>query len=155
MEFIQKWLLDKPWEHRYIIVILLVILWIITYLINRMGPYVERQILIYSFDKKQILTKENVKKNLGNFPLILDVRSREEYMKCHLPDSINMEYSTIISNPEILNTNNVLMDEHSPVFIYCRSGRRALIVANYLIHELGHRRDKIFISLENCSDLVN
>jgi len=55
-------------------------------------------------------------------PLILDVRSQQEYQQGHIEGAINISY-------DLLAENSGLIDGHKnqEVIIYCRSGRRAQV----------------------------
>lgn len=52
-------------------------------------------------------------------PLIVDVRTNEEFLAGHLPNSINIPYDEIDRLPSIAK------DKTQPIFLYCRSGRRS------------------------------
>lgn len=58
--------------------------------------------------------------NLNPSELILDVRTREEFLEGHVPGAVN------ISHDEIALRVAELF-KYSKIFIYCRSGRRAQI----------------------------
>ena len=53
-------------------------------------------------------------------PLILDVRSAQEYQQGHIKGAINISY-------DLLAANSQLIDAHKgkPMIVYCRSGKRA------------------------------
>lgn len=76
-----------------------------------------------SKNKYQIIlpnkAKRLIKKNY--FKKIIDVRSIDEYSKGHYPDSINIPYNKIVKK----------YNNKEPLLIYCRSGRRAKIAAQY------------------------
>ncbi len=65
-------------------------------------------------------------------PLIIDVRSNEEFIEGHLPQAIN------IPHHNISRLATFAKDKTQPIFIYCRSGRRAGI-AEDTIAELGYK----------------
>ncbi|MBT8449909.1 MAG: rhodanese-like domain-containing protein [Gammaproteobacteria bacterium] len=58
--------------------------------------------------------------------LILDVRSPREYQSGYIPGAENIEFSDI-------NTIRKRLKKGQPVILYCRSGRRAGIVAEQLL----------------------
>lgn len=60
-------------------------------------------------------------------PVILDVRSPEEYAEGHIPGAINVPYDQIAANLDSLET--FLTAE---VVVYCRTGRRAGVAENAL-----------------------
>ena len=53
-------------------------------------------------------------------PLILDVRSKQEYEQGHVQGAINIAYDQLQQRISLLNGK-----QHQPLIIYCRSGRRA------------------------------
>lgn len=55
------------------------------------------------------------------FKTIIDVRSKKEYSQGHYPKASNLPYDQI----------NNKFNNSKPVLIYCRSGRRAKIAAQY------------------------
>ncbi|WP_299019299.1 rhodanese-like domain-containing protein [uncultured Photobacterium sp.] len=65
-------------------------------------------------------------------PLIIDVRTNEEFITGHLPQAIN------IPHQDISKLTTFAKDKTQPIFIYCRSGRRSEIAEN-AIAELGYK----------------
>ena len=59
-------------------------------------------------------------------PVILDVRSAEEFAQGHIPGAINISYEALSKN-QLLNAY-----KEQDIVIYCRSGRRALIASKVL-----------------------
>jgi len=53
-------------------------------------------------------------------PIILDVRSHQEYQTGHITKAVNIPYDQLTMNADWLHDN-----QHKEVIIYCRSGRRA------------------------------
>ncbi|MGR5065289.1 rhodanese-like domain-containing protein [Photobacterium sp. DNB22_13_2] len=66
-------------------------------------------------------------------PMIIDVRSHEEFIEGHLPSAINIPYEQI----ELLTT--FAPDKSQSLFIYCRSGRRSGI-AEEALYKLGYSK---------------
>ena len=64
-------------------------------------------------------------------PLIIDVRTHDEFIEGHLPGAINIPYQQI----ELLTT--FAPDKSQSLFIYCRSGRRSGI-AETALNKLGY-----------------
>ena len=60
-------------------------------------------------------------------PLILDVRSEEEYLEGHIPGAVLIPHSQLAERVEELSAY-----KDQPVYVYCRSGRRAGIAEEYL-----------------------
>jgi len=70
----------------------------------------------------QVITSADLVQRLetADAPVILDVRSPEEYAEGHIPGAINVPYDQIPANLDSLES--FLSDE---VVVYCRTGRRA------------------------------
>jgi len=60
-------------------------------------------------------------------PLILDVRSTQEYQQGHIQGAINIPYDQLQHNSAQLNQY-----KNHPIVVYCRSGRRAQIAYQVL-----------------------
>lgn len=58
----------------------------------------------------------------GSPPVILDVRTREEFRDGHIPGAINIPYDELATRLAELS-----VAESQEVVVYCRSGRRARI----------------------------
>ncbi|MBV6624833.1 MAG: rhodanese-like domain-containing protein [Rivularia sp. (in: Bacteria)] len=61
-------------------------------------------------------------------PVILDVRTREEYSRGHIPGAINIEYGEL---PSRINEINSLSNQK--IVVYCERGVRANIAEETLI----------------------
>jgi rhodanese-related sulfurtransferase len=61
-------------------------------------------------------------------PVILDVRSPEEYAEGHIPGAINIAYDQLAANLDSLES--FLTAE---IVVYCRTGRRAGVAENVLL----------------------
>ena len=68
----------------------------------------------------------------GMPPMILDVRSPEEYAEGHIPGAINIPYADLEQRASELG-----IDPSEELVVYCRTGRRAAI-AEATLHELGY-----------------
>lgn len=55
-------------------------------------------------------------------PIILDVRSQQEYQQGHIEGAINIAYDQLGSQSELLKDY-----KQQPIVVYCRSGRRAQV----------------------------
>ena len=60
---------------------------------------------------------------------ILDVRTRGEFLKGHLPNAINIDIKSNTFN----ETARTLLDVDRPVALYCQSGKRSRIAAGILL----------------------
>ena len=67
-------------------------------------------------------------------PIILDVRSVEEYEAGHIPGAVNVPYDQIAASLDSLESFRA-----GEVVVYCRTGRRAGIAENVL-REAGFTR---------------
>lgn len=70
---------------------------------------------------KEILEREDV--------LLLDVRTEEEYVTGHIPNS------TLIPLDELEERLNELKQKDKMIIVYCKSGRRSVIACEILIKE--------------------
>ena len=61
-------------------------------------------------------------------PVILDVRSPEEYAEGHIPGAINIPHTDVAAQMSTIQTY-----KDKPVVVYCRSGYRAGKAADILI----------------------
>ncbi len=68
--------------------------------------------------KRRITAKENF--------ILLDVRSKEEFEKGHLPNAINIYVG------ELPGKFNEIPKDHRPLTVFCSTGRRATIAASLL-----------------------
>ena len=60
-------------------------------------------------------------------PLIIDVRSAEEYQQSHIPGAINLPHNTFSELPEHLK-----LAKNDELVVYCESGKRAATVIKTL-----------------------
>lgn len=65
--------------------------------------------------------------------LLVDVRTPQEYAAGHIPGSINIPLD------RILDIKNVIGDKNTPLYVYCRSGRRSSQAAAEL-EKAGYRQ---------------
>jgi len=55
-------------------------------------------------------------------PLLLDVRSKQEYQQGHINGAINISYDLLAEKSGLIDA-----DKDQEIIIYCRSGRRAQV----------------------------
>jgi rhodanese-related sulfurtransferase len=60
-------------------------------------------------------------------PLILDVRSQQEYQHGHIEGAVNISYDQLETQSALLNDY-----KQQPIIVYCRSGRRAQVAYQIL-----------------------
>lgn len=82
-------------------------------------------------------------------PILLDVRTAQEYEKGHLEGSIHIPYDRI--SKEI---GKVVKDKKQKIHLYCRSGRRSKI-AKQALQEMGYTNILDLGSMENASRVLN
>lgn len=58
--------------------------------------------------------------------ILLDVRSREEYVQRHIAGSVNVPLDSLV------NINSVITDKNVPIFIHCHSGARSAAAVSFL-----------------------
>jgi rhodanese-related sulfurtransferase len=77
----------------------------------------------------QVITSADLVKRLEgeDVPVILDVRSPEEYAEGHIPGAINVPYDQIAANLDSLESYMT-----AEIVVYCRTGRRAGVAENAL-----------------------
>lgn len=120
-------------------------------------PYLkdtQRQLKEKSKHGKHYLNLEDIEKRTNMFDIILDVRSKEEYEKGHVKNSINIDFKDILENGNsILNKKGI--DKDKTILVYCKSGRRASIVVNHLLDELVYDSRNIYLTSESHEKLNN
>ncbi|PSW15161.1 rhodanese-like domain-containing protein [Photobacterium sanctipauli] len=62
-------------------------------------------------------------------PLIIDVRTNDEFLAGHLPNAINIPYD------QIERLTNIAEDKSQAIFLYCRSGRRSAIAEQAVLKQ--------------------
>ncbi len=60
---------------------------------------------------------------------VVDVRTDSEFMKGHIPNSINID----INEHNFSDNCRSQLDDHHPIAIYCHSGKRSHIAAGILV----------------------
>lgn len=65
-------------------------------------------------------------------PLLLDVRTPEEFAEGHIPGAVLLPYDQLAAR-----WKEAGLDPSQPIVVYCRSGRRAGIAERQLVAELG------------------
>lgn len=77
----------------------------------------------------QVITSAELVERLEgeDVPVILDVRSSEEYVAGHIPGAINVPYDEVAANLDSLEAYLT-----AEIVVYCRTGRRAGVAENVL-----------------------
>ena len=92
--------------------------------------------LTHTASSRQAITSAELVERLEgeDVPVILDVRSPEEYAEGHIPGAINVPYDQIAANLDSLESFQT-----AEIVVYCRTGRRAGVAENVL-REAGFTR---------------
>ncbi len=67
-------------------------------------------------------------------PLVIDVRTAEEYQRAHIRQAVNIPYDRIAMQIAALAP-----DQNARIVLYCRSGRRSGI-AEQTLRQLGYKQ---------------
>ena len=62
--------------------------------------------------------------------ILLDVRTREEYIQNHIPGSTLIPLNLLESE-----ASQTLLDTQAPIFVYCRSGVRSRVAVEMLLKQ--------------------
>lgn len=79
----------------------------------------------------------------GEHPVVVDVRSEEEYNRGHWPGSVNLPLNLMAIKARLL-------DREQPYVFYCDTGRRSR-AATHLLHRLGYQ----VTALSDCGALFS
>lgn len=81
-------------------------------------------------DNVQQLDATEFNKMIANGQVqLVDVRTSEEYAAGHIGYAINID----VQQPDFTQMATARLDKASPVYIYCRSGRRSATAAKLLV----------------------
>ncbi|BES63699.1 rhodanese-like domain-containing protein [Gottschalkiaceae bacterium SANA] len=88
---------------------------------------------VYFTRKFKHLSPEEAKERLDREKIfLLDVRTPGEYKKSHLPKA------HLIPFPELRKKRNELPDQEKTIFVYCKSGSRAMRACVHLV-KMGYK----------------
>ena len=79
------------------------------------------------------LTSQEVKKSIGKFDLILDVRTQDEWNDGHYPSAIHIPIDRLDKK-----FSKIYPDKNFHILIYCKSGNRAS-KAQSILDGLGYK----------------
>lgn len=83
----------------------------------------------------KLLSQSEFKKAIQtNDILLIDVRTREEFVEGHIQNALNIDYNGVNFEQEIAK-----LDKTKAVYLYCHSGRRSAKAASKL-NELGFKK---------------
>ena len=80
-------------------------------------------------------------------PIIIDVRTPEEFVSGHVESAINIEWQDITLVENITNKDN-------QIFLYCRSGNRSQKATDILI-DIGYKDVINLGSVKEASEFLN
>ncbi len=86
---------------------------------------------IFDFFKRADIDRGVEEYRAQNGGVLLDVRTQEEYLQGHIPDSRNLDVQEIQKAPSLWPDRNV------PLFVYCRSGARSGQAA-FMLKNMGY-----------------
>lgn len=64
----------------------------------------------------------------SNNPVVVDVRTPEEFAEGHLPGALNIDFKS----DDFLSSAESALEKKRTVYVYCRSGRRSAAAASLL-----------------------
>ncbi len=84
-----------------------------------------------SSENPQKISAEDAKSMISEFPesIIVDVRTKDEYLEKHIPGAILLPLDSIEKEAE-----TILVDKSGTYFVYCRSGSRSSSAAKILVN---------------------
>lgn len=77
--------------------------------------------------------------------VLIDVRTEEEYKEKHLDKAINISYENIVESL----TENEKITKNTPIIVYCKSGGRSSVAADFLIKN-GYKEVYDLGAISNC-----
>ncbi len=82
-----------------------------------------------SADSDAVITSAELMSRINDksAPVILDVRSEQEFQSGHVPGAVNVPFG---DHPQLLSSLGLA--QNSEVVVYCESGRRAGKMENYM-----------------------
>ena len=103
----------------------------------------------------QYLSLNEISERPDIFDKIIDVRSIEEYNKGHVTNSIHIDYKEVVSNQKNDFLKNHNINSKDTILLYCKTGRRASLVATHMIEKLNYNKKNIYITNASYKDLEN
>ena len=96
-------------------------------------PFLVKSRTLYNLKKRFFIVNFNadkLRKKLGrtDTPVIVDVRSKREYLQAHIPGAIHLSFWQMLFRYKML-----LKFRESTIVVYCEHGPRAVIAMNVLL----------------------
>lgn len=101
----------------------------------------------------QYLSESEISERKEIFEQFIDVRSSEEYKKGHLTNSIQIDYKDVMKSKGDALFVEKKINPKKTILIYCKSGRRASLVATHMIKNLNYPKKNIYITNTSYKDL--
>ena len=101
----------------------------------------------------QYLSLSEISERKKIFNQIIDVRSIEEYNKGHLTNSIHIDYKDVMASKGDSLFIEKKINPKNTILIYCKSGRRASLVATHMTDKIGYSNKNIYITSEPYTEL--
>ena len=152
MDNYNQTMIQMAWDHKIKLVVFAFLILIALANIPRLQDMKEK--MKYKCEaKNNCLLPNEIEEVNDVFDMIVDVRSKEEYEKGHVINSINIEYSSIIEengNKELLNKG---ITKKNKVLLYCKTGRRANLAREHMLQKLGYKKNYIYFTTENYKEV--
>lgn len=90
---------------------------------------------MFNFLKSQDINKGIEEAQAVDGSVLLDVRTGDEYRGGHVPGSINVDLA------ELSKIASLVVDRHTPLFVYCLSGSRSSMAVS-MLKSMGYEQVK-------------
>jgi rhodanese-related sulfurtransferase len=152
MDTYNQTMIQLAWNHKIKLVVFTLIIIIAHINIPKLQDMKEK--MKYKCEaKNNCLLSDEIEHVNDVFDMIVDVRSKEEYEKGHVINSVNIEYSTILeeTGKKILKQKGIT--NQSKVLLYCKTGKRANLAREHMINNLGYKKNYIYFTTENYKEV--
>ena len=152
MDNYNQTMLQLVWNHKIKLVVFTLIMLIALVNIPRLQDMKEK--MKYKCESKDnCLLSDEIEDVNDVFDMIVDVRSKEEYEKGHVINSVNIEYSTILEETGKKELKQKGITNQSKVLLYCKTGKRANLAREHMINNLGYKKNYIYFTTENYKEV--
>ena len=152
MDNYNQTMLQLVWNHKIKLVLFTAIMIIAHMNIPRLQDMKEK--MKYKCQGKDNCLLSNEIEDVNDvFDMIVDVRSKEEYEKGHVINSVNIEYSSILEETGKKELKKKGITNQSKVLLYCKTGRRANLAREHMINNLGYKKNYIYFTTENYKEV--
>ena len=152
MDNYNQTMLQLVWNHKIKLVLFTAIMIIAHMNIPRLQDMKEK--MKYKCQGKDNCLLSNEIEDVNDvFDMIVDVRSKEEYEKGHVINSVNIEYSSILEETGKKELKQKGISNQSKGLLYCKTGRRANLAREHMINNLGYKKNYIYFTTENYKEV--